>query len=439
MTRNERFDTLTTDESQFTSPAQFGNNVIVGEDSNGNPYLEELTNNNRATLQPDGTFDTSALTTNQVESAQEEITGPVVRAFPRETDELNGIAGPTYQDYPIANYNDILDAVSAGLVETNDGQTAVRLPPGDFEASTSVALNSGQGVMGHGRLATNIYYSGSSPALDLTNAPVFSCAIKNMNLHDDGASAPFLRLGNAYKSEFANMRFSSWNTTPIVGTESPHMNRFVGVNFSGGSATHADIGGGIANLWFNCSFRDIPTGEVALDTDGQANVIGSEFLGKGTSPQAAIKIGAGKGWQITGCNFENLSDSNGNPVADAILLGDSADNKQWREGTVKNCNYGGLDGVNALVAINKGGFNKPLVQIHQNHGFETYGAQIDFADSQAGWAELVPYVAGDIANDAENRVVGRTETGDPVVQADDGSAKYQITVDGSGTISTTSV
>lgn len=384
-------------------------------------------------------LESTSFTTDQAASTQEEISEPVVRAFPRNTDELNGTTGPTYEDYPVADYSDILDAASAGLAETNDGQTAVRLPPGDFEASTSVVLDPGQGVMGHGRLATNIYYSGSSPAMDLTNAPVFACSIKNMNIHDNGASAPFVRLGNGFKSEFANMRFDGWDTTPIIGTERPHMNRFAGVNFSGGSATHADIQGGIANLWLNCSFRDIPTGEVALDTDGQANVIGGEFLGKGTSPQAAIKIGAGKGWQITGCNFENLSDSNGNPVASAILLGDSADNKQWRRGTVKNCNYGGLQGVNALVKVNKGGYNEPLVQIHQNHGFGTHGARIDFVDSQAGWAELIPYKPANIANDANNRVIGRTKTGDPVLRADDGSGKYQLTVDGNGDISTPSV
>jgi hypothetical protein len=66
MARNERFDKLTTDDSQFTSPAQFGNNVIVGEDSNGNPYLEELTNNNRATLNPDGTIDVASVSADSV-------------------------------------------------------------------------------------------------------------------------------------------------------------------------------------------------------------------------------------------------------------------------------------------------------------------------------------------------------------------------------------
>ena len=143
MTRNERFDKLTTDDVQFTSPAQFGNNVIVGEDSNGNPYLEELTNNNRATLQPDGTFDTSAVATEQAvinEAApQMALNGYVVPVGPNHG--VNDAIDPTATTTPVQDALDLLGAKNGG---------AVLLPPKTITESAPITGHQFKRILGWG-------------------------------------------------------------------------------------------------------------------------------------------------------------------------------------------------------------------------------------------------------------------------------------------------
>ena len=143
MTRNERFDKLTTDDSQFTSPAQFGNNVLVGEDSNGNPYLEELTNNNRATLQPDGTFDTSAVATEQAvingAAPQFALDGYVVPV-------ASGLSSNDAID-PSATTTPVQDAIDA-IGRTNGG--AILLPPKEIQETGPILGSSFKTILGWG-------------------------------------------------------------------------------------------------------------------------------------------------------------------------------------------------------------------------------------------------------------------------------------------------
>jgi len=400
-------------------------------------------------LQPSGlgrSGNFGPLTTEQATNTQEEISEPVVRAYLATEDETTSATGGTYVDYPVSDYADVMAAAQQALTDSGRSSTIV-LPPGTYETGTQVTLTNLQALKSPGGAgSTRLIWRGSSGSSPIKFADGQFCIhVEGIEFECGPSSAGnAMRFDQAYQCSVKRCRFIEWPEPAIVSLlddSGLHFTSFENLFFENPAGTgysFADMTAiTIGNTWENCSFREIPENGLGLSTFGADNITNCEFLGKGTSPAGALRIGPGKGWRVEGCNFENLSDLNGSPAADAIRLG--ASNKQWREGAVVNNNYGGVQGVNSLVNVDRGGIDEPTLKLHQNRGFGTYGPLVDWEDSTAGWVDLYPFEPARIANDGSNRVIGRTETGDPVVQADDGSGKYQITVDGTGTISTTSV
>ena len=387
--------------------------------------------------------DNTSITTEQATSTDssvgaETLTEPVVRAF--DHDAANN-SGTSYQDYRISNYADILDAAGAAL---STGFNAVSLPPGDYTASTGISMNNGQHIVGAGKITTLIRYSGSSPAFSLDNN--HSGSISDLMLNGETATAPAIRFSNSHQWQFHRLRFTNWNGTAIQnGSQPTHAMLFNGLHFLGGADTQADMSdAGISNIWFNCSFRNIPNQKFGLVTDGSGvTVVGGEFLSSGIGARAGIGLGGCRGWTIMGTNFENLYyDDGSGPTSrgNGIQVGFSGSGiSSWFSGTVKSCNFGGINGgIENAVRINYDTNNPDFaVNIETIVPFNSCRNFVDANGMTEGWVRLDPWEPGRVVNDSDHRVVGRFRDGSPVVRASDGSTKYVVGCDGSGGRTTT--
>jgi len=378
-------------------------------------------------------------TSSSSKAKQATITEPVVRAYPITTDETANtpVTGPSYRDYPISDYNDILDATRQALAD-GGSKSAVELPPGEFTASTSVSFEPGQSVQGAGRLATTINYSGSSPAFVFDG--VHSCSVRNMQFLDDGATAAAIQFNdstfNPFQIEFSNLRFAGWDVSPVNSNNSRcHVLRFSGCFFQGGSATHASMApvSGISNVWINCNFRDIPEGKIGLDTEGTGvSVIGCEFLSKNIGARCGLRIRQCAGFTVMGCNFENLNNddsTNADALGNAIELSD-ADQKFWRSGRILSNHYGGVHGnagVETFVYADGIALNdRVIVTVANNDVIGSARQEIDMNDQGQGWLYQIPFNDSSIINDRNTRVLGRTLQGESIVRTGERGAKYTL-------------